>query len=137
MIPQMLVTLLAAATLFIAPVADARKISKAQLHAKQVEASQRFRIGSNDAKKSGGVQNITFSNPKASRELSISAHVYVDELNFINITEFWVNGSAIPEVDFDIGPSWSGLLPISNKTGETREVCRRIWTSRNCLLIIS
>jgi hypothetical protein len=33
-----------------------------------------------------------------------------------------LDDSTIPEVDFDIGPSWSGLLPISNKVGETRKV---------------
>ncbi|KEF62364.1 carboxypeptidase D [Exophiala aquamarina CBS 119918] len=30
--------------------------------------------------------------------------------------EFAVNGSAIPEVDFDIGESYAGLMPISNAT---------------------
>ncbi|KAM4063744.1 serine carboxypeptidase [Hirsutella rhossiliensis] len=30
--------------------------------------------------------------------------------------QFLVNGSAIPEVDFDIGESFAGLLPISNST---------------------
>ncbi|EPS94281.1 hypothetical protein FOMPIDRAFT_1055219 [Fomitopsis schrenkii] len=50
----------------------------------------------------GTVKNITFSNPKAS--------------------EFWVNGSNIPFVDWDIGPSWAGLLPISDKTSETRQL---------------
>jgi len=30
--------------------------------------------------------------------------------------EFVVNGSAIPEVDFDIGESYAGLMPISNAT---------------------
>lgn len=29
--------------------------------------------------------------------------------------KFAVNGSAIPEVDFDIGESYAGLLPISKK----------------------
>ena len=38
--------------------------------------------------------------------------------------EFWVNGSALPLVDFDVGPSWAGLLPISNNTNETRQVGR-------------
>lgn len=33
-----------------------------------------------------------------------------------------MDGTSIPDVDFDIGPSWSGLLPISNKTGEKREL---------------
>lgn len=27
---------------------------------------------------------------------------------------YWVNGSALPEVDFDIGESYSGLLPIDH-----------------------
>lgn len=31
-------------------------------------------------------------------------------------TEFAVNGTAIPEVDFDVGESYAGLLPISNAT---------------------
>jgi carboxypeptidase D len=35
---------------------------------------------------------------------------------------FYVDGTSIPEVDFDVGPSWSGLLPISNKTGESRQL---------------
>ena len=33
-----------------------------------------------------------------------------------------MNGSAIPDVDFDIGPSWAGLLPISADPNETRKV---------------
>ncbi|UKZ83872.1 hypothetical protein TrVFT333_011686 [Trichoderma virens FT-333] len=32
--------------------------------------------------------------------------------------KFAVNGTGIPEVDFDVGESYSGLLPISNKTDE-------------------
>ena len=42
--------------------------------------------------------------------------------------EFWVNGSNIPFVDWDIGPSWAGLLPISNNTNETRQVrAPKVW----------
>jgi len=33
-------------------------------------------------------------------------------------TEFAVNGTEIPDVDFDIGESYAGLLPISDKEGE-------------------
>jgi carboxypeptidase D len=33
-----------------------------------------------------------------------------------------VDGKSIPEVDFDVGPSWSGLLPISANANETRKV---------------
>ncbi|KAL7942830.1 alpha/beta-hydrolase [Trichoderma barbatum] len=32
--------------------------------------------------------------------------------------KFAVNGTGIPEVDFDVGESYSGILPISNKTDE-------------------
>ncbi|KIP03345.1 hypothetical protein PHLGIDRAFT_77748 [Phlebiopsis gigantea 11061_1 CR5-6] len=35
--------------------------------------------------------------------------------------EFYVDGTTIPEVDFDVGPSWSGLLPISSDPNETRK----------------
>jgi len=49
-----------------------------------------------------GVQNITFSNPKASA--------------------FFVDGKSIPLVDFDVGPSWAGLLPISGDPNETRKL---------------
>ena len=33
-----------------------------------------------------------------------------------------MDGTTIPEVDFDVGPSWSGLLPISRNKNETRKV---------------
>ncbi|KAI0285118.1 Alpha/Beta hydrolase protein [Russula aff. rugulosa BPL654] len=49
-----------------------------------------------------GVKKITFSNPVAS--------------------EFYVDGTSIPEVNFDVGPSWSGLIPISGAANETRKL---------------
>jgi len=33
-----------------------------------------------------------------------------------------VDGTSIPEVNFDVGPSWSGLIPISGAANETRKV---------------
>lgn len=33
-----------------------------------------------------------------------------------------MNGSGIPDVDFDIGESYAGLLPISSNAGETSEL---------------
>jgi carboxypeptidase D len=46
------------------------------------------------------------------------AHNYLN-----NATEkFVVNGSAIPDVDFDVGESYAGLLPISGDADETREL---------------
>lgn len=36
--------------------------------------------------------------------------------------EFAVNGTGIPDVPFDIGESYAGLLPISGNANETREL---------------
>ncbi|PSR83149.1 hypothetical protein PHLCEN_2v5798 [Hermanssonia centrifuga] len=79
----------------------AKMMSKADLHAKQAVAAQRFALEARPASR-GTVKNITFTNPRAS--------------------EFYVDGSTLPEIDFDVGPSWSGLLPISNATNETRQL---------------
>lgn len=35
---------------------------------------------------------------------------------------FEVNGTGIPEVDFDVGESYAGLLPISDAKNETRKL---------------
>jgi carboxypeptidase D len=84
--------------------ACARQISKAQLRQIQQQAAERFTRTSFATAPAAapGVKNITFSNPKASK--------------------FFVDGASIPEVDFDVGPSWAGLLPISGKHNETREL---------------
>ncbi|KAJ7755173.1 alpha/beta-hydrolase [Mycena metata] len=80
--------------------ADARKtMSKSELHARQLEAAKRFERTPRAVPKSN---NITFKNPKAS--------------------QFYVDGTSIPEVDFDVGPSWSGLMPISADPNETRKL---------------
>lgn len=40
-----------------------------------------------------------------------------------NATEkFVVNGTGIPDVDFDIGESYAGLLPISQAANESRQL---------------
>lgn len=36
--------------------------------------------------------------------------------------QFVVNGTGIPEVDFDVGESYAGLLPISQDPNETRKL---------------
>ncbi|TBU48705.1 alpha/beta-hydrolase [Dichomitus squalens] len=54
---------------------------------------------------------ITFKNPKAK--------------------EFYVDGTKIPEVKFDAGPSWSGLLPISGHANETRKLFFWFWPTNN------
>jgi hypothetical protein len=38
------------------------------------------------------------------------------------VLAFYVDGTTIPEVDWDVGPSWAGLIPISGDKNETRKV---------------
>ncbi|KAI0254191.1 alpha/beta-hydrolase [Lactifluus subvellereus] len=99
-------------TLFSGPVSvAARDTSVESLNAKRLEAVKRWELsargrnGGGNARRTPAppkVKNITFSNPKAS-------HFYVD-------------GRTIPLVNFDVGPSWSGLIPISSAPGETRKL---------------
>ncbi|QRV94665.1 Serine carboxypeptidase [Ceratobasidium sp. AG-Ba] len=55
--------------------------------------------------------SITFSNPKTN--------------------DFLVDGTKIPDVDFDVGPSWAGLMPISNNANETRKLFFWFWPTTN------
>ncbi|GJJ15865.1 hypothetical protein Clacol_010143 [Clathrus columnatus] len=84
----------------------ARQMSPSHLKARQQAVMDARRSASSrvtDRKtNSTGPQNITFTNPKAS--------------------EFYVDGASIPEVTFDVGPSWAGLLPISSSPNETRKL---------------
>ncbi|KAL8961943.1 MAG: hypothetical protein Q9193_001584, partial [Seirophora villosa] len=45
--------------------------------------------------------------------------------------KFVVNGSAIPDVDFDVGESYAGLLPISSAPDETRQLFFWFFPSAN------
>ncbi|KAJ7594632.1 alpha/beta-hydrolase [Mycena floridula] len=54
---------------------------------------------------------ITFSNPAADA--------------------FFVDGTTIPLVNFDAGPSWSGLIPISGDPSETRKLFFWFWPTSN------
>ncbi|KJA21602.1 hypothetical protein HYPSUDRAFT_140376 [Hypholoma sublateritium FD-334 SS-4] len=83
-------------------------MSKKELHARQAEAAKRW--VTTPHKRDTTVTNttsatnntITFKNPKAA--------------------QFLVDGKTIPEVNFDVGPSYSGLLPISGAANETRKL---------------
>ncbi|OAX41714.1 alpha/beta-hydrolase [Rhizopogon vinicolor AM-OR11-026] len=97
------------ALLAVAAAASARMMTKHEVSERQLEAAKRWHTNGGPAAqasggnmKRSGVQNITFANPKAS--------------------EFYVNGTSLPLVDFDVGPSWAGLLPISNSPNETRQL---------------
>lgn len=48
-----------------------------------------------------------------------------------SVVAFYVDGKTIPDVDWDVGPSWAGLLPISGSEDETRKV----WTHRGGLFV--
>ena len=43
--------------------------------------------------------------------------------------QYAVNGSGIPDVDFDLGESYAGLLPISNSFNESRQLFFWFWPS--------
>ncbi|KAJ8093187.1 hypothetical protein PM082_020672 [Marasmius tenuissimus] len=94
--------------LLLATAANARQMSKNELHARQKAAVERLHAKAAFAntpvsfERRAQVKNITFSDPRAS--------------------EFFVDGNSIPEVDFDVGPSWSGLIPISSDPDETRKL---------------
>jgi carboxypeptidase D len=60
--------------------------------------------------KSDGTQ-VTFANPDAA--------------------QFHVDGTSIPDVNFDVGDSWAGLLPISGDPNETRELFFWFWPTSN------
>ncbi|TVY80493.1 putative serine carboxypeptidase [Lachnellula suecica] len=46
-------------------------------------------------------------------------------------SKYSVNGTGIPEVDFDIGESYAGLMPISKDANETRELYFWFFPSEN------
>ncbi|KAF8160848.1 alpha/beta-hydrolase [Crassisporium funariophilum] len=54
-------------------------------------------------------------------------------INFSNpaAKKFLVDGKKIPDVNFDAGPSWSGLMPISGAKNETRKLFFWFWPTNN------
>ncbi|KAL5520959.1 hypothetical protein ACEPAF_2962 [Sanghuangporus sanghuang] len=62
-------------------------------------------------KKRASEPTITFSNPESQ--------------------QFFVDGTTIPDVNFDAGPSWAGLMPISNAPNETRKLFFWFWPTNN------
>jgi len=124
------VAALAATTVFISESVQGRQLKRKDIHAKQVEAARRFQ--STAPIRREAAKNLTFSNPKATRKPPTYCYV---KLTLTVFLEFFVDGKSIPDVDFDVGPSWSGLLPISGDKNETREVWHPLrsnihsWTS--------
>ncbi|KAL9101253.1 MAG: hypothetical protein Q9163_003467 [Psora crenata] len=62
-----------------------------------------------------------------------SQHLYAYKLSELanQQAEFIVNGTGIPDVNFDVGESYSGLLPISQAANETRELFFWFFPSSN------
>ena len=119
------------AFLAVASTAGARMMRKDEMRAHQEEAAKRWQhagpaVSRSTNVKRSDVQNITFTNPKASGKCMIVLGHQSRLTLFVILSEFWVNGSALPLVDFDVGPSWAGLLPISNNPNETRQVRRQV-----------
>ena len=109
----------------------ARDTSLRSLNAKRLEVAKHWELSARgrngdaarrpaDTSTASRVKNITFSNPRASRAYA-SVHVLLLRSSHA-LSEFYVNGATIPEVNFDVGPSWSGLIPISDAANETRKV---------------
>ena len=98
------------------------RFGKAQLRAKQAEAAKRWGMTPGLSRRAQGPiapKNITFKNPGVSR-MYISHCISCSHPEIA--LEFYVDGTSIPEVGWDVGPSWSGLLPISSDPNETRKV---------------
>ena len=115
----------------VAGTAGARMMRKDEMRVRQAEVAKRWQRSSGSAVLNGptnvkrsGVQNITFSNRKASGEFEKTDAVgpHHNLRHPWSWSEFWVDGSALPFVDFDVGPSWAGLLPINSNLNETRQV---------------
>ena len=49
----------------------------------------------------------------------------------VNASKFAVDGTKIPDVPFDIGESYAGLLPVSSHSNETRELYFWYFPSEN------
>ncbi|KAG2053761.1 alpha/beta-hydrolase [Suillus hirtellus] len=90
------------ATLLAVAAVSGRLMTMQEMNEDRLEAAKRWQTSGSQNVESGGIQNFTFTNPKAS--------------------EFYVDGKSLPLVDFDVGPSWAGLLPISNSPNETRQL---------------
>lgn len=121
-------------TLFLGTAARTIDPSLRSLNAKRLEAATRWKHSAHGRNGAGDphratdisispasrVKNITFTNPRASGAFP-RVHALPLFLSQV-LLEFYVNGATIPQVNFDVGPSWSGLIPISSAANETRKV---------------
>src|SRR6187402_981845 len=61
----------------------------------------------------------------------VSACKPLQELWLMYALEYSVNGTAIPDVDFDIGESYAGLIPISKAANESSQLYFWFFPSEN------
>ncbi|KAJ7928492.1 alpha/beta-hydrolase [Mycena leptocephala] len=69
-----------------------------------------------------GPMNQPSSTPKRQSSITFSSP---------GAQQFFVDGTTIPDVPFDAGPSWSGLMPISGDPNETRKLFFWFWPTNN------
>ncbi|KAF8271692.1 Alpha/Beta hydrolase protein [Lactarius quietus] len=95
------------------PVA-ARVTSPGDLNAKRLEAMKRW----------GASARGPSTRDEARRSTDTGAPPWVQNISFSNseASQFFVDGTTIPDVNFDIGPSWAGLLPISPAANESKKL---------------
>jgi carboxypeptidase D len=111
--------------LFSEPVA-ARDTSPRSLNTKRLEAAKRresahSRNGASNARRAtdtSAPKNITFSNPKASGAYARVHTLFISSSHALS--EFYVDGKTLPLVNFDVGPSWAGLIPINATANEAK-----------------
>ncbi|KAF5351716.1 hypothetical protein D9756_007520 [Leucocoprinus leucothites] len=87
---------------------EAMEMQKEQIE--RMRAMMDARVNAFD-RRQGPPTDLPFKNPKARK--------------------FFVDGTKIPEVNFDAGPSWAGLLPISGAEHETRKLFFWFWPTAN------
>ncbi|KAG8793197.1 hypothetical protein FRC12_003568 [Ceratobasidium sp. 428] len=102
---------LAAAGSVLASTRPPRFFADVQRRAAQERRAATMPVVDTALEKRAAEATITFSNPKAKNYL--------------------VDGTKIPEVDFDVGPSWAGLMPISANANETRKLFFWFWPTTN------
>lgn len=89
----------------------AMEIQREQVERTRAMMATRAEVMNNQRRAPAPPSTITFKNPKAK--------------------QFFVDGTKIPEVNFDAGPSWAGLMPISGAQNETRKLFFWFWPTNN------
>lgn len=70
---------------------------------------------------------------KVSRQLESSGHSFKLFVTTLanTLSEFAVNGTGLPNVDFDVGESYAGSLPITENVNDTNQLFFWFFPSEN------